>query len=143
MRRYFMKQYGFLVSGLEAGSALSGWVPNSILATLEQSAGKQGVDLRGLATLAASLEDLLAKTSQERLVSAHNYTVDGRELLDHQLSHDEAANVLETYLMMSLSPASWNSTDANDLIAKKQFFRFHQKDRFKMITDVLYRPLQE
>jgi len=139
LRRYFMNRYGWLISGLEADSP-TGWVPAFVVNALEGRAGVQGIDLHGLATLTATLEDIVDKTSEERLATAMQITFDENR---SSYSMAEADDVMETYVIMSLSPSKWIvSHRGSELTKKKQFFREHKESQFKTIVE-WYAPLRE
>jgi len=130
LNRYFMGQYGWQLSGLEAERP-SGWVPAHVQQILEGQSGQRGIDLRSLAMMAATIEDLTEKNSVERLASAYNTTL-RQELVPDQLTltKDQVNDVFETYIMMALSPSTWQS---KGLANKKKWFRSHKQDTFKEV----------
>jgi len=131
--RYFMGQYGWLLSGLEAERP-SGWVPEHVQRVLEAAAGRRGIDLHGLAMMAATLEDLTEKNAVERLKTAYNTTF-GQEVVVDQLTFGKVKDLFETYVIMSLSPSTWRSSDAATLARKKKWFRSHEQDDFKEVMN--------
>jgi hypothetical protein len=118
LHRYFVRQHGWFIRGLEPGSEFTNmttqeqvgldpskqalqdmqeWVPSYLQQFLETLIGGRGVNLRELAVFAATLEDLVHKEEIGHLHKAYSTLwLDESEPVDHQ----NAFNVLQTYMMI-------------------------------------------
>jgi len=74
LHRLFVDRHGWYIRGLEPtdtapmpGAAGAEWVPAYLQGLIERRFGDKGVHLRGLAALAAALEDLISKEAEDRL----------------------------------------------------------------------------
>jgi len=143
LRRHFMGRYGWLISGLES-EGVSGWIPAHVVRILEGTSHEKGIDLHRLAMITAILEDLTERNTQERLRSAFNTTqVYGGELLPaDSFDYEQAKDIMETYLMMSLSPSTWKVENTASLAQKKDYFRQHSEDQFLTVME-WYNPIFE
>jgi len=112
LHRFFVQKHGWFIRGLEPGNisaldAVSGankslqslqeWVPSYLQKFIEEIHGGRGLSLRELSVLAATLEDLIHKESNQRL----EMTFNAIELpLMTALSQDQMHQALEVYMMI-------------------------------------------
>jgi len=81
LHRLFMQQHGWFITGLEptAGAdaspagGLKTWLPSSVMDTVEKLLGTQSVDLRELAVLAATFEDIIHQEAIGRLEQIYKF----------------------------------------------------------------------
>eukprot|EP00929_Paragymnodinium_shiwhaense_P012751 TRINITY_DN1204_c1_g1_i1.p1 TRINITY_DN1204_c1_g1~~TRINITY_DN1204_c1_g1_i1.p1 ORF type:complete len:630 (-),score=157.86 TRINITY_DN1204_c1_g1_i1:197-2023(-) len=103
LHRLFVDRHGWYIRGLEPtdtapmpGAAGAEWVPAFLQGLIEQRFGAGGVHLRGLAALAAALEDLISKEAEDRLGAVYK----ALELEKEKKVFGEAATELvQTYMM--------------------------------------------
>lgn len=120
--RYFMKQHGWYIKGLEPGKAdyspppqariadyfVKEWIPGVLQDALEHRAGKFGLDLHDLAALAATYEDLIRKEVRTKLELA--YTLEGLPGQD-DMDRTDALHILETYLVQFVYASDFTVPD--------------------------------
>lgn len=111
LHRLFVKQHGWFIRGLEPSDEapppyLQGeWVPSYLQGLLEQRLGRDGgrtggLNLRELAALAATLEDLTNREAAGRLEEAYQVL---RIPTSEHLDSRQVEDVLVTYMMMYLT----------------------------------------
>lgn len=110
LHRAFVQQHSWSMSGFEPSDAtwnvssplgsLNRWVPEYLLGLIEQLLGTQGINLRELAVLSATFEDLAHKEAINRLREIY------KELslpTAHPLNQDMAQRVIQIYMTMYTS----------------------------------------
>jgi len=112
LHRIFVKRHGWTISGLEPSSAsaentkktpleaLSRWMPTYLMGAIEKILGTRGVDLRELAILAATFEDLIHKEAAGRLKDIY-------EMLDLDMTawieEEKSEEVMSLYMSLYTS----------------------------------------
>jgi hypothetical protein len=100
----FVHRHGWYIRGLEPSdtaavpATAAEWIPEYLQSLLEKRFGENGVDLRGLAALAAALEDLITKEAEDRLGAVYQaleLPIDNERPLDK----DQAGQVVDIFLM--------------------------------------------
>jgi len=110
LHRFFVRKHGWFIRGLEPGSETikaesnvrsnsQEWIPSYLLNFLEHTIAGRGVNLRELAVLAATMEDLVRREELGHLHKAYSTL-----WLDEEepLSSEESFSVMETYMMIYL-----------------------------------------
>merc|ERR1719450_1075914 len=104
----FVQHHGWFIKGLEpdgdtrddAPAALE-WIPSYLQNILEKRLGTHGMNLKELATLAATLESLIHKEAGEKLkvsYNAHGFSPDA------SLTVEQVDKVLSSYMIGFLEP---------------------------------------
>jgi len=129
LHRFFVSKYGWFFRGLEPSrspeAADKEWVPEFLEEVFESATGHRGIDLRGLAALAASLEDLAFKETRAHLTDA--YLAQEIAMAD-TISKGDAHKILETFFISFLVANNWTTTDPQDLYWKKDLFKTKYQD---------------
>jgi len=117
LHRFFAKEYGWFIRGLEPTAAnhpsngtekLAEWVPSYLQNFLEQLHAGRGASLRELTILAAALEDLIHKEAIGRL----QMTFRALELPESTLlDHGRLAQALEVYFMIYIMDVDFSEVD--------------------------------
>jgi len=117
LHRFFSQKHGWIIRGLELGNASAlevkygsttdvsqEWIPGYLQKFIEDvQGGRGGINLRELAVLAATLEDLIHKESSQRL----ERTFVALELpFSSDLKGDQVREALEVYMMIFLEGES-------------------------------------
>mmetsp|Transcript_62126 Transcript_62126/g.201462 ORF Transcript_62126/g.201462 Transcript_62126/m.201462 type:complete len:562 (+) Transcript_62126:226-1911(+) len=95
------------------------WVPNYLQGVLEQRLGERGTNLRELAGLAASLEDLIDKEAIGRLETAYELHNLPR---DRPITPDQAEEVLRTYYVNFLLAGNFSADSRWEAVQKTKRF---------------------
>lgn len=135
LHRFFVQKYGWFIRGLEPGNftahqaavveiltqskmhSLQEYVPNYLQEFLEDMKGDgRGINLRELAVLAATLEDLIHKESSQRLQTAFSLL----ELpLNTQLNVDQFGESLDVYLMIYMLGGALTLADGQSIMSSR------------------------
>lgn len=118
LHRGFARQHSWYMTGLEPRDAAAGpdslkeWVPSYLMNLVEELLGTQGINLKELAVLAATLEDLVHKEAMGRL----NEIYAAKHLpLDGYITDQTAEEVLQTYMAIYTSAENLTSRSAASL----------------------------
>lgn len=140
LHRFFVNRHGWYFRGLDSGITVAEDQPVGDLdkdriaellqETFEKLEPGRGADLRGLAALAVSLEDLVQKETQAHLVDA--YAAVGAQK-EANLTAPQAEEALQTYFMSFLLEHNWTVEGSVDLAAKKAIFA----ERYPLYTQAL------
>jgi hypothetical protein len=127
LHRLFMERHGWFFSGLEpAGAAwnsltpavvLKDRVPTYVQDLFEQQLGGRGFGLQELAVLAATLEHLVSNEARLHLQETFQMLEMPAE---GQLSKEQFAEVLDTYLLLNIMKANFTATTKDQLSALQQ-----------------------
>jgi len=141
LHRYFSQSHGWFITGLEpvesmfnntaAKGSLKDWIPSYLFESFEKLLGMHGANLRELAVLAATLEDLIYKEESGRL--AEIYTM-YQLPPDGTLNPDQVQDVVKTYL--SIYTTAGNSKAKSIENIKEKGVRLHSKDKEWLLKDV-------
>jgi len=112
--RYFLVQHGWYVRGLavetneshfsSSTDALSkSQMPNLVIDILEEQARGRGIDLKELAVLAATIEDLVHSEGVDMLL--HAYGVQGFPISD-PLDDEQLESLIRTFMTLLIVPAA-------------------------------------
>jgi len=134
LHRFFTKKHGWFIRGLEPNSAtqpssgtenLAEWVPSYLQKFLEEIQGGNGITLRELAVLAATLEDLIHKEAVGRL----QMTFKALELPEVALlDHERLAQALEVYMMIFMLGGNFTIVGQENVLAAHKVFVDQVKD---------------
>jgi len=126
LHRLLLQRHGWFVVGLEPTDEalppyLNGeWVPQYLQGLLEQRLGDEGINLREIAALAATLEDLVRAESARRVDTVYQLL---RVPAADRVGSQGAERVLETYMMMYLNEGNLTAEGKDldmELLAFKQ-----------------------
>jgi len=136
LHRYFVKQHGWFIRGLEPGNAtwtpqrlpngelppawVKEWVVSFLQDKLEHRPGHHGVSLRDLAAMAATIEDLVHKEASLRL---QNVYVAHGEFVNLPLARAAAEDVLSTFYVTFLLANNLTANSKAHLLKKKAVFK--------------------
>lgn len=126
LHRFFSQKFGWSIKGLDSpGDALNasspttvlkGNVPSYLQAMLEQKLAGRGVNLRELAVLAATIEDLVHNEAVARLEAAYNiHQVSIAGLVDDR----EADSVIDTYMVSLILGLNLTATSRSEISDEK------------------------
>jgi len=137
LHRFFAQRNGWVIRGLEPrnDSAISAlapediteeemqnqqkWVPGYLQKFIEEMQGGRDMDLLQLAVLAATLEDIIHKESNQRLQMAFI----GLELpFSTLLNETQIRNVLEVYMMIHMLDGDFNLKGREEILASHKAF---------------------
>lgn len=131
LHRLFVQLHGWYIKGLEPNGdarnitgpseSLKDWVPSHLQTFLEKRVHGKGFDLRELAVLAATIEDLVHKESIERM--QESYKQFGFSHSDI-LTPTDAKNLVNLYLIVYLKGG--NMTLSSDESLLKRMARFYE-----------------
>jgi hypothetical protein len=137
LHRFFVKQHGWFIRGLEPGSGsqnvsgngtlqqLQEWVPSYLQKFVEETKGDRGISLRELAAVAATLEDLVHKESVKRLGMAFN----ALELPhDTKLNEARLKQALEVYMMIYMLGGKFNVKGEQAVLRAHKVFATKVRD---------------
>jgi len=135
LHRYFLHRHGWFIRGLEPGNAtwtpqrrpdgslppafVKEWVPAHLQNAIEQKGGNHGMDLHDMATMAATLEDLVHKEVEIKLQMV--YDVHSQAITD-VLPRTQADEILSTYLMTFLLAGNLTATSRDHFMKKRYVF---------------------
>jgi len=135
LHRYFLHRHGWFIRGLEPGNAswtpmrrpdgslppafVKEWVPTFLQNDIERRGGDHGMDLHDMATMAATLEDLVHKEVGMRLKMVYDVHL---KPVDDILPRQQADEVLSTYLMTFLLANNLTAKSREQLMLKRQLF---------------------
>jgi len=106
LHRLLLQRHGWFIVGLEPTDEalppyLNGeWVPQYLQGLLEERLGNRGIDLREIAALAASLEDLVRSEAARRMNLVYKQLHVSESA---RVETDDADRLLETYMMVYLN----------------------------------------
>mmetsp|Transcript_31962 Transcript_31962/g.74867 ORF Transcript_31962/g.74867 Transcript_31962/m.74867 type:complete len:675 (+) Transcript_31962:80-2104(+) len=130
LHRFFMQRHGWFIKGLEPNGPVwnpsmpetaKEWVPAYLQDYLESS-GSEGIDLRKLAVLAATLEDLIRMEAHNRLEAVYS----ALDLpVDRALTMDQMREIIGMYMVVYLVGGNVSASSHNEAVAK--LHRFQQK----------------
>mmetsp|Transcript_99194 Transcript_99194/g.309161 ORF Transcript_99194/g.309161 Transcript_99194/m.309161 type:complete len:600 (-) Transcript_99194:71-1870(-) len=129
LHRFFMQQHGWYVRGLEpngvaqnpnhATSTLKDWVAAYTQERFEEKAGSKGIDLRDLAALAATLEDLIHKEASLELEEVYkilNFS------LTERIPREQADEAIHAYMMIYLTNRNISLSSRDETERKLKIF---------------------
>lgn len=126
LNRFFSQEFGWSVKGLQSSgeswnatspsTVLKGSVPSYLQAKLEQRLAGRGVNLRELAVLVATIEDLVHNEAVARLKAAYEiHQLSPTGLVDEQ----EADSVIDTYMVSLILGLNLTSTSRSEIMDEK------------------------
>jgi len=133
LHRFFVKEHGWFIRGLEPGNAtwspppnappntvfVKEWVPTFLQETLEHRSGFDGADIHDLAALAATMEDLVHNEFGERLKLAY----EAEEInVDGTLNVKKVQGVMDTFFLTFLLANNFTTRTRKELYMKKHIF---------------------
>jgi len=132
LHRFFMQQHGWFIKGLEPNGPIwnpsmaenanaKEWVPAYLQDYLESS-GTVGIDLRKLAVLAATLEDLIRQEANNRLEAVYSTLEHAQQ---ESLPMDRMRDVIGMYMVVYLVGGNVSASSPSEAISK--LHRFQQK----------------
>jgi len=135
LNRFFLQKHGWFIRGLEPANftatqkqvvesltqsknqSLQEWVPGYLQDFIEETQDGRGIKLRELAVLAATIEDLIHKESNQRL----EMTFSALELpVSSQLDANQFGAALEVYLMIYLLGGDFSPHMAGESLLEAQ-----------------------
>jgi len=135
LHRYFLHRHGWFIRGLEPGNSswtplrrpdgslppafVKEWVPTFLQNSIERRGGDHGMDLRDMAIMAATLEDLVHKEVETRLKMVYDVHL---KPVDEIMPREQADEVLSTYLMTFLLANNLTAKSREQLMLKRQLF---------------------
>jgi len=135
LHRHVVQQYGWFIRGLEPNTGsdkaaleqggnktfqgLQEWVPTFLQDFLEKLQGGRGINLRELAVLAATFEDLIHKEAVHRLgMTFHSLELPNTTLLDQP----KLREALEVYLMIYMLGGNFTLHGAAPVLKAHEIF---------------------
>uniref|UniRef100_A0A7S1F3Q1 Transmembrane protein n=1 Tax=Noctiluca scintillans TaxID=2966 RepID=A0A7S1F3Q1_NOCSC len=128
LHRHFVNANGWYIRGLEPNSDTSSeWMPSFLQESVERSHAQDGLTLREVAVLAASIEDLVHGEARARLQLA--YTIHDLPLSD--ITFSQAQKALLTYYVAFLKAGNFaaeSETEAQDIeqVFKNNYFGWQE-----------------
>jgi len=135
LHRLFVKRHGWFIRGLEPGNSswtpqrlpngklppawVKEWVASFLLERLEHQSAHHGVNLRDLAAIAATIEDLAHKEVELRLKKIYLFH---QESMFSPVIRDTADELLSTYYMTFLLANNLTANSKAHLKKKKTVF---------------------
>lgn len=133
LHRFFDKEYGWSIRGLEDGNGkarndstplmeMQTWAPTYLQDFLEALLGGRGINLREAAVFAASLEHLIQQEEKRWLQGAYR-TLWLEEDDSQGITTEKARQVLLTYMMIYLLAGDFTAHTPNEVERIKAVFR--------------------
>jgi len=135
LHRHFLHRHGWFIRGLEPGNAtwvpqrrddgslppafVKEWVPTFLQDTIERKGGDHGMNLHEMATMAATLEDLVHKEVETRLKMVYNIHEMSPE---SSVSRGNGDDILSTYLMSFLLANNLTANSREQFLKKRALF---------------------